>query len=556
MVTYATSATWEVSKAPQANGKSKQSTAGSFVRPSRPTDQPRGFLEALHEKYALEFEQGDLAQQDLIEISGKVVEEVGFDKIRKKLAELHELKIVILDGFCIAGILAHEDEEQRDGACKEIGRTCPKITELDLSRNLLTRWVDVMDICGQLKQLKQLKLIGNRLGPVEEGLRFEGITDLHIDETLLSWDEISALTYQFPSLNSLSASANQISTISTPISETITKLVIGDNEISSLSSLKHLTALPKLERLSLRGSCISTVYEAGVAHGPIQFPQSLKFVDISCNLINSWSFINEIPAAFPGLKSLRISGNPLFDQPVGPSAITNLPEKPMTVDEAYMLTLARLSSLQVLNYGKISLQDRSNGELYYLSLIAKELSAHPEAAEREILAAHPRYKELCETYGEPIIKRASGPTKNGASVNPRSVAARLMKMEFHLPLASSSDGRPQEGETVKVKEIPQSFNTYQVKAIVSRLFGLIPFEFKLIWETDELDPVSKENKDDEEWDSDDDGNEVQSSTIASAEAGAQFVKREVELIDSTRDIGFWFQGDLLEAKIRIEVTPR
>src|SRR5699024_2014327 len=129
----------------------------------------------------------------------------------------------------------------------------------------------------------------------------------------------------------------------------------------------------------------------------------------------------------------RISGNPLYNQPVESTAITSLPEQPMTVDESYMLTLARLSTLTVLNYSKITSQDRHNGELYYLSLIAKELSAFPESAEAEILAKHPRYGGLCQKYGDPVVTRAADLSKQSNAVHPRSVVARLLKMEFYLP---------------------------------------------------------------------------------------------------------------------------
>ena len=146
-----------------AAGKSNQPTAGSFVRPSRPADNPRGFLEALREKYASGLEQELSGQRgtavyDVIEISGKVVEEVGFDKIRKQLAQLQELKIVLLDGLCVVGVLPHEDPMQKATALYEIEATCPKIVELDLSRNLLSRWAEVADICEPLKRLRTLKL--------------------------------------------------------------------------------------------------------------------------------------------------------------------------------------------------------------------------------------------------------------------------------------------------------------------------------------------------------------------------------------------------------------
>ncbi|PYI12467.1 putative tubulin-specific chaperone [Aspergillus sclerotiicarbonarius CBS 121057] len=545
--------------------KSKHPTAGSFVRPSRPADKPRGFLEALREKYASEPLEEELARQDQgenatgdalhkpIEISGKVVEEVGFDKIRKQLARLQELKIVLLDGLRVANVLGHDAAaEEIESACTEIEQTCPQITELDLSQNLLTSWSGVARICERLKLLKRLKLIGNRLGPLEEGLKFEGITALHIDETLLTWEEISALTHQFPVLASLSTSANQISVLTTPPSNTITRLTLENNDLTSLSSIKSLASLPNLEHLSLRGNSISTIYDS--PDDKLQFSHSLHSLDISRNKITTWDFVDQLPSVFPGLDTLRISGNPLYDQPIGPSHITGVPEKPMTVDEAYMLTLSRIASLQLLNYGKITAKDRNNGELYYLSLIGKELSAFPETAEAGILAAHPRYKELCDLYGQPVIRRVeSGP---GAAVNPRSVAARLVKLAFHLSQtgALQGEGAGTSGssqEAVKFKEVPRSFDTYQVKAIVSRLFGLTPYKFKLIWETDELDPVSKEKmEDDEGWDSEDEGGDAKDE-MPTEEPG--FVKREVELVDTTKDIGFWFQSDLVEARIRVEV---
>jgi hypothetical protein len=133
-------------------------------------DPPRGFLEALHQKYASEFEeQVEKRKQDtgenvthlndLIQFNGKVVEEVGFEKIREQLAELQNLRIVLLDGQRVAGVLKYDsDVAKRNDELRKIEQTCPKIAELDLSRNQLYRWQDVRDICKQLKQLRRLKL--------------------------------------------------------------------------------------------------------------------------------------------------------------------------------------------------------------------------------------------------------------------------------------------------------------------------------------------------------------------------------------------------------------
>ncbi|CAI7637307.1 unnamed protein product [Penicillium pancosmium] len=548
--------------------KSKYLTAGSFVRPSRPSDPPRSFLEGLREKYASESEQ-ELPQKGnpdgpsskkLIEISGKVVEEVGFDKIRKQLAELQELRIVLLDGLQIAGVLSSYDQpdDQVDQSVESIAATCPQITELDLSRSLLTSWRNVWQICSQLRKLRKLKVNGNRFHPLEDGFVFETVTELHLEETLLSWDEIVEVASRFPALKSLTASGNELSSISRPLSGNITKLVLENNDFSSLSETRNLAEYSTLEHLSLRGNNISSVNGDNDTIADFHFSKSLHSLDLSRNSIPSWSFLNNISVMFPAVATLRISGNPLYDLSPLPPAVaaatsTMSASKPMTVDEGFMLTLSRFPpSLCVLNFSVISPQDRSNAEMYYLSLIGKELSATTAAEESPVLAAHPRYAELCGLYGEPTITRAViGDSAGGRVIHPRSVAARLVKMAFRLHRKSGGS----DTET-QVKEIPTSLDSYQVKALVSRLFGLEPYGFKLIWETDEFDPVEKTTMDDcaVDWDEDSDG-EMRVSDQASAltESTSRFVRREVELSESTRDIGFLFQGETGDVKIRVEV---
>ncbi|KAJ5679459.1 hypothetical protein N7462_007703 [Penicillium macrosclerotiorum] len=545
----------------QLTGKSNHPTAGSFVRPSRPSEPPRSFVEGLREKYASEYESqlvwtskpAETPTQRAIEISGKVVEEVGFDKIRRQLAELQELRIVLLDGLRIAGVLPsyEQPEDQVRKSAQNIATTCPRIIELDLSRSLLNSWRNVWEICNQLKRLKKLKVNGNRFHPLEDGLVFDGITDLHLEETLLSWNEIAELASRFPTLASLIASGNQLGTIPRPLASAITSLTLEHNNITSLSSIRHLAGIPTLEHISLRGNNISTITDDPKSPTlDFQFPASVYSVDLSRNDISSWTFLNSLPTLFPGITTLRISSNPLYDQPPLPPAIaaatsTMSASKPMTVDEGFMLTLSRFPpSLCTLNFSTISPQDRSNAEMYYLSLIGKELTATSEAEEAGVLATHPRYSELCELYGEPTVTRAVEDDGSGRRlIHPRSVAARVVKMVFRL-----SDSQ------FCTKEIPTSFDAYQVKALVSRLFDLPPYGFSLFWETDEWDPIEKSTGDAAAGDwSEDSDDEVQAPAPTPSGGMSRFVRREVELVESTRDIGFLFQGTSGEMKIRIEV---
>jgi hypothetical protein len=108
-------------------------------------------VEAVHRKYATEdlVDNSPLSKDKIHVISGKVVQEVGFDKIKRQLAQLQNLKIVIVDGACINKV---ETEKLK------IRDVCPNIVELDLSRNLFEKFGDVVDICGELDGLRSLRI--------------------------------------------------------------------------------------------------------------------------------------------------------------------------------------------------------------------------------------------------------------------------------------------------------------------------------------------------------------------------------------------------------------
>jgi len=118
---------------------------------------------------------------------------------------------------------------------------------------------------------------------------------------------------------------NQISDISAPLSATIRSLTLEHNEFTALEAIKLLSQLPNLERLSLRGNRIKNVRSLGETSDKIalfRFSQTLTFLDLSYNAINSWKVVNALPDIFPGLTSLRITSNPLFDQAVAPASVT------------------------------------------------------------------------------------------------------------------------------------------------------------------------------------------------------------------------------------------
>ncbi|OLN81117.1 Tubulin-specific chaperone E [Colletotrichum chlorophyti] len=437
---------------------SKSLTAASFVRPTRRVDAPQSFVAALHGKYASEAVAADAEREPEIQIvffGKKPAEEVGFDKIRRQLARVEDLTIVILDGARIAFAVAPGD--------KAVKETSPLITELDLSRNLFEEFEQVAKICRELEDFARVK-------------------ELELEETLLNWESLCDIALKFPSLASLSCSLNQLSAIPAvpfgSLVETLTTLTLEFNEFTSFADLASLSSLTSLRNLHLKGNNISAISPASVT-APL-FPPSLHYLDISYNAVATWSFVDALPSSFPGLTALRFAHNPIYDRP-DPDAAGGTQTK--STDEAHMLTIGRLASLKALNFTPISTADRQNAEMFYLSRIAKQLASVPEAAEPEILAQHARYAELCDAYGAPDVIRRD-------EINPNYLEARLITVHF-------THNSTAQQEVTKTTTIPKSSDIYAVKGIAGRLFGAEPLRLRLVWETGEWDPVGGFDDDDD-----------------------------------------------------------
>ena len=97
---------------------------------------------------------------------------------------LTELAIVVLDSMLVRFSNSYE----------EILHTCPKITSLDLSRNLVSDLATVAEICRPLKELKTLRLTGNRFSrlslPGHLPDTFDRVEWLALNMCALRWDEV------------------------------------------------------------------------------------------------------------------------------------------------------------------------------------------------------------------------------------------------------------------------------------------------------------------------------------------------------------------------------
>jgi tubulin-specific chaperone E len=357
----------------------------------------------------------------------------------------------------------------------------------------------------------------------------------------LTSQQISNITNFFPNLTTLVASKNLYPHLPPfDLTSSITEIILEDNDFTSLSDLRALTSLPSLRRLILKSNKVFTI--TSPSSPPPVFPSSLADVDLSYNEIETWTFINQLPRCFPGLTSLRISHNPLFQ------SLQAADGQALRAEDGYMLTLARLSKIKVLDYSPITEKERLNAESYYLSLIAKELSFGKKEDEDTILKDHPRYNELCEEYGQPTITRVDN------KVNPNSLAARLINITFHLHQSPR-----QADKTVAPKfsaEIPKSFTAYTLLGTASKGFHVPPRKCKMVWETgewiraprtgdglvDEWYSESSESEEEEEGGKDKKDEDPRSKGM---------IMREVEIVPGTRAVGNWIEGT--DALVRVEL---
>ncbi|KAK4156918.1 HotDog domain-containing protein [Chaetomidium leptoderma] len=560
---------------------SKSRTAASFVRPTRAVDAPQTFLSALNLKYASDPGQDKKPRRQVF-FSGKLAEEVGFEKIRRQQAQLHELQFVILDDVQVA-VASLPDEDSKES----IGEVCPKVRELDLSRNLFERFGPVVEICAELKLLRSLKVNGNRFQHVleDEGLKTAGdvlasVAELALEDTLLEWNEICHIASKFPSLTILHAGSNQLSCLTpippAPFTSSLVSLHLEGNDFTSFSDLAPLASIPTLRKLLLKGNRISAIHPP--SSPPPVFGPNLYYIDLSYNAVAHWSFIDTLPAAFPGLTSLRFTHNPLYSNPDLDDTTTTTTTPTISTlttqsqgqgsggggsgggggvpktDEAFMLIAARLPRLKVLNFSTVTTADRADAEMFYLSRIARQLAAVPETAEAAVLERHPRWAPLCEAYGEPAVVRRG-------EVDPNFLEARLVSVEFWLVSEGDGDGDGKGGGEKRVVQVPKSFDIYAVKGVVGKVFGLSPLKVRLVWETGEWDPVG--GFDEADGDSEEEEEDLEAEWVRREGTGGlgeempglqtkagRWVKREVELKDGPRQFGYCVDG--LEAKIRVE----
>ena len=463
-------------------------------------------------------------------ISGKYAEEVGLEKLAKRQAQLLGIHTLVLDRMCI------RYSEGDDEADRSVAELCANITTLDLGGNLFETWDEILLLARLFPKLHSLTLDGNRLRDTQaahvSGL--PNIRYLGLANTLLDPAEISSVTLSVPGLQTLILTNNELEAWEpkpdTNLPSTVHSIDLSKNNFTTLSSLAGILTLPNLHTLILKSNKIGSHSQTHPKSTVLS--QSLKTLDLRSNSISTWSPISSLPTSFPALTNLLIASNPLY------ANLVSADNTPLSTSDGYTLTLARLPLLQTLNYSTVTDKERLNAETYYLGQIARELAKKTTAEERDrVLSAHPRWRELCEEYGEPVV---TGLRTEG-EVDPASLAARLVPVTFHVAAAS-----PKCPGHTWTQDIPRSASVYSLLGRVSKKLNVMPLGLRLVWETGERDPVAAGGSAGdvpEYWDSDDGEDEDVGK--------GEWVAREVELAAGTRAVGSYLEG--AGGRVRVEI---
>lgn len=396
------------------------------------------------------------------------------------------------------------------------------------------------------------------------------------------------LNNHFPDLKTLSLAENELDSLSSSDDSqklflpSLSILILEKNAVRDLSPLASMChAFPNLTELSLQQNSIEQIGELNpMESSTLEMFSNLRSLNLSGNKIKDFHFIDLLSLLFPNLTSLRVSNNPLLA--IASATPSETPKA--RSDVPYSFILARIPSLTVLNYTTITPRDREEGEIYYLSAAEKEITTLLKAsiktegagdiATRITLAktSHPRYEALCskydrdsvfEQYSEGVANAAF--TKSGQEFAAGSLAARLVDARFYVPTTSKK---------VLHRSIARTIDVYRVKALISREMGLLPLQFRLVYESEELDPVrdglEQKSSDWEtwgDWDVDGDNKNDTGSRDLHQQAryetwtdgvllkdGKKWKRREVEIVDGTKAWGDYIgDGGVKVANIRVEL---
>uniref|UniRef100_A0A8D0IPX1 Tubulin-specific chaperone E n=1 Tax=Sus scrofa TaxID=9823 RepID=A0A8D0IPX1_PIG len=478
--------------------KCRHPTGGSFIRPNK-VNFGVDFLTAIKNRYVLEDEPEEEEKEQTVIIGNKPVETIGFDSVVKQQSQLSKLQEVSLRNCAVNGA----------GDKRGIAQACPNIRSIDLSKNLLSSWDDVIAIADQLKHLEVLNLSENKLRfpsglPSPTGT-FSMLKVLVLNRTGVTWAEVLRCASGWPVLEKLYLESNNIIISERPadVLQTVKLLDLSSNQLIDENQLFLIAYLPRLEQLILSDIGISSLHfpDAGIGCKTAMFP-SLQYLVLNDNQISQWSFINELDK-LQSLHALSCARNPLTEEgskdaqttrqfiiaKIGQLRTLNKCVVSAGVARRFLnwkpsdcckkqLRLKTEKCIGVVFLQMIQPEERRGAELDYRKAFGnewKKAGGHQDPDKdrpnEEFLAAHPRYQSLCLKYGAPEDGELKTP-------QPFLLRNQLLTLKIKYP--------NQLGQRVIEKQLPESMTVQKVKGFLSRLLKVSVSELLLSYESPKM----------------------------------------------------------------------
>ncbi|KAM7535500.1 hypothetical protein Aperf_G00000103744 [Anoplocephala perfoliata] len=375
------------------------------------------------------------------------------------------------------------------GSAGHLAQYLSSLRELDISGCLISKWVEVANICNQLPLLIKLNVGSNYLRlPRNSEDELHGIPEsrrrliLDIDsnieaaESLCSsafksiirlvavqmpseangiqfgWKEIVRILVWMPSLQEICVAYNELGDLPDPstdlggrLTPLLQKLIEVDFSATGLTNFSKVVAVlggsRSLKNLILNGNRFS---ELQLPSDTIVFP-SLEILTLRDNLLDHWESINALNQ-LPSLNNLVVSQNPILDS--------------VTLETARQEVIARLPNLKYLNRQEIERDERRGAELDFLKRYGRawvEAEKMGEEAKLAFEKKYPTFQILCDKHGAP----EHGETKT---------VMRALK-EGLIELTISCE--PPNGSVHEVvRSLPSRMTVNHLRSLTRRLFHL------------------------------------------------------------------------------------
>ncbi|GJN88988.1 hypothetical protein Rhopal_001959-T1 [Rhodotorula paludigena] len=336
---------------------------------------------------------------------------------------------------------------------------------------------------------------------------FERLTQLQLNSTLMTWNEIRNVSPSLVNLVDLQFGFNRLVSLRssdagdpTPDSPGVMlpkleRLNLESNELSDWPELvRELSCLPQLSDLILAGnrfvSLDLSTSPPGVAatstptaSPPLPNLERLSLVD---NLLSSFSnsidaLASAAPITFPSLRRLLLAGNPLLSRADTSATATitapadhsaePLARPAHTLDRdalhARLLVLARMPILSELEGSPVAPAERDDAERFWLERLREDEKGEARKVSEQLGAwARERVQQLRKKYPEldPATKADEG--AKGAMGTKPGLKSRLIQLRIvpAEPLTSSPSA------PLELSVLP-TLRTLLIRAQIARLLG-------------------------------------------------------------------------------------